>query len=249
MLTVDYDRLGVGAGDRLLDVGCGAGRHALEAARRGAAVVALDADLAELASTRETVTGGAGPGPHPSAPGAVQGDATVLPFADGAFDRIIAAEVLEHVDADGAALSELHRVLRPGGTLAVTVPRWLPERVCWALAEDYHAPAVAGGHVRIYRQGELAAGLREAGLIVTGRHHVHSLHTPYWWLKCAVGVRNDAHPLARTYHRFLVWDMFAAHPAVRLLERALDPLIGKSLVLYTRKPPSSSRPRVLDAAA
>ena len=43
MLTVDYDRLGVGPGDRVLDLGCGFGRHAFEAARRGASVVALDA--------------------------------------------------------------------------------------------------------------------------------------------------------------------------------------------------------------
>ena len=54
-------------------------------------------------------------------------------------------------------MAELARVLRPGGTLAVTVPRWFPERVCWALAEEYHAPAVPGGHVRIYRRRRLAA--------------------------------------------------------------------------------------------
>jgi len=43
MLTVNYDRLGLRPGDRLLDLGCGFGRHAFEAARRGAKVVALDA--------------------------------------------------------------------------------------------------------------------------------------------------------------------------------------------------------------
>src|SRR5205807_8736908 len=48
MLTVDYDRLGLGAGDRLLDLGCGGGRHAFEALRRGARVVALDRDQDEL---------------------------------------------------------------------------------------------------------------------------------------------------------------------------------------------------------
>jgi hypothetical protein len=145
--------------------------------------------------------------------------------------------VLEHIPVDTDAISELVRVLRPGGTMAVTVPRWFPERVCWALSDDYHAPAVPGGHLRIYRQGELAAKLYAAGLHVTGVDHVHSLHTPYWWLRCAVGVANDEHPFTRVYHRFLVWDMTTARRALRALERALDPVIGKSLVLYTRKPP------------
>ena len=53
---------------------------------------------------------------------------------------------------DGAAIGELARVLRPGGTLAVTVPACLAERICWALSDEYHAPFVEGGHVRIYRE-------------------------------------------------------------------------------------------------
>jgi hypothetical protein len=49
-------------------------------------------------------------------------------------------------------------------------------------------------------------------------------------------VGNDDHPLARAYHRLLVWDIMK-HPApTRVAERALNPLIGKSLVLYARKP-------------
>ena len=55
MLTVDYDRLGVGPGDLVLDLGCGFGRHAFEAARRGASVVALDAGPEEVAQVRGTL--------------------------------------------------------------------------------------------------------------------------------------------------------------------------------------------------
>ena len=253
MLTVDYDRLGVQSGDHLLDLGCGGGRHAFEAFRRGAHVVALDRDHDELLGAASILWAmhDAGQAPRRAFGAAVRGDALAVPFPDGSFDRVIAAEVLEHIVTDTDALAELARVLRPGGTIAVTVPRWLPERVCWALAEDYHAPRVAGGHVRIYRQGELTAKLRAAGLTVTGFGHAHSLHTPYWWLKCAVGVTNDAHPLARLYHRFLVWDMTTAAPPVRLLERTLNPVIGKRLVVYASKPAQSAAPvtEVRDAAA
>ena len=48
MLSVDYDRLGLRAGERLLDLGCGGGRHAFEALKRGARVTALDASRGEL---------------------------------------------------------------------------------------------------------------------------------------------------------------------------------------------------------
>ena len=99
----------------------------------------------------------AGTLPAEASGAATNGDATRLPFADGTFDRVIASEVLEHIPDDGAAFAELARVLRPGGTLAVTVPAWLPERICWALSEEYHAPFVEGGHVRIYTERELRA--------------------------------------------------------------------------------------------
>ena len=232
MLTVDYDRLGVRPGERLLDLGCGAGRHAFEAVKRGADVVALDADGSEIKhvalmfdelAPEETGAGAA-----------VQGDAFNLPFPDGAFDRVIAAEVLEHLPADRSAIAELTRVLRPGGTMAVTVPRWFPELVNWALSDDYHT--VEGGHVRIYRRSALEERLREAGLRITGADHAHALHSPYWWLKCAVGVRNDDHPLVKAYHRLLVWDIVSAPPLTRIADRVLNPVIGKSLVLYTEKP-------------
>jgi SAM-dependent methyltransferase len=240
VLTVRYDKLGVGPGDRLLDLGCGAGRHAFEAMRRGAYVVAVDADAAEvkdaaalMAALIETDT--ATIASHGWGR-AITGDALHLPFADATFDRVIAAEVLEHIPADRAAMAELARVLRPGGTMAVTVPRWYPELVNWALSDDYHL--VPGGHIRIYRSRDLTSRLEATGLELYGHHHAHAFHSPYWWLKCAVGVRDDQHPLVRAYHRGLVWDITSPNRAVRAAERILNPGLGKSLVVYLRKPPT-----------
>jgi SAM-dependent methyltransferase len=220
----------------VLDLGCGAGRHAFEAFRRGGRVVAFDADAGELEAVGGMLAAMREAGQDP--PGArarvVRGDATAMPFADGAFDRVIAAEVLEHIPGDQRALHEIARVLRPGGVAAVTVPSWLPERICWSLSDDYHN--VPGGHVRIYTRPELEAKLRAAGLSVGAHHHAHGLHSPYWWLKCAVGVHDDGHPLARAYHRLLVWDIVKRPKVTQLAERALDPVIGKSLVIYAEKP-------------
>ena len=224
-------------------------------ARRGADVVALDTDPSELRTVAGMLAAmrAAGPGEGGCPPGAagaaVLGDATAMPFPDSSFDRVIAAEVLEHIGDDQRAINEVARVLRPGGLAAVTVPSWLPERICWALSTEYHE--VPGGHVRIYTRVELEAKLRRAGLEVGGHHHAHGLHSPYWWLKCAVGVHDDDHPLASAYHRLLVWDIMRKPAVTRIADRALNPLIGKSLVVYATKPAGAApvrRPRSAGSA-
>ncbi|MGA9747020.1 MAG: methyltransferase domain-containing protein [Nocardioides sp.] len=244
MLTVDFDRLGLRPGDRVLDMGCGAGRHSFEMFRRGGDVVAFDQDGDELAGVLDLFGAmrEAGEVPADADADIKQGDALEMPFADGEFDRVVASEVLEHIPDDRTAIAELVRVLRPGGTMAVTVPRWLPEKVCWTLSDAYHE--VEGGHVRIYTGRELVGKLEAAGLVQVGRDHAHGLHAPYWWLKCAVGVDNDQHRLVRAYHQVLVWDIMKRpgySTVTRLAERALNPLIGKSLVLYLRKPQDAAR--------
>ena len=243
MLTADYDCLGVRPGDRLLDLGCGFGRHAFEAARRGAAVVALDAGAHELAGVGATFAAMIEAGELDRAAlraGAVRGDALRLPFPDGAFDRVIASEVLEHIPDDAAAMGELARVLRPGGTLAVTVPRFGPELVNWALSRQYHD--VPGGHVRIYRRAQLTARLRAVGLVPFASHHAHGLHAPYWWLRCLVGPSREDHPAVAAYHKLLVWDIVEGPRVTRLADRLLNPLVGKSYVLYLVKPAVPARP-------
>ncbi len=241
MLTVRFDRLGLQPGDRFLDLGAGLGRHAFQARRLGAQVVAVDRSLAdirqagstllamELEPTEALLAGGR------SAVGV--GDALSLPFADGTFDRVITSEVLEHITDDLGAMREIARVTRPGGSIAVTVPTYLPELVNWALSSEYHAPLSVGGHVRIYRKRQVQDRLRSVGLEVTGHHHAHALHSPYWWLRCAVGLdKADNHRLVKRYHNLLVTDMMKHPWYTDLPERILQPVLGKSLVVYARKP-------------
>ncbi|MCR1781452.1 class I SAM-dependent methyltransferase [Nocardioides carbamazepini] len=246
MLTVDFDRLGLRPGDRVLDMGAGAGRHSFEMYRRGADVVAFDLDAEELEGVRDLFVAmkEAGEVPAGAEADVKQGDALALPFADGEFDRIVCSEVLEHIHDDVAAIRELIRVLRPGGTLAVTVPRWLPEVINWRLSAEYHN--AEGGHIRIYTDHELVDKVTKGGrfndgtpgdaMLFEGKSHTHGLHAPYWWIKCAVGVENDGNPLAKAYHKLLVWEIMKQPKALQLAGKLLDPMIGKSMVLYFRKP-------------
>jgi len=172
LLTVDYDRLGARSGELVLDMGAGAGRHAFESLRRGTRIIALDYSHEELTSVRDLfwAMGEEGEMGKGGAALAVRGDALRLPFADDTFDRIICAEVLEHIADDAGAIRELTRVLKPGGTIAVTVPSWLPEKLCWWLSAEYHAPLATGGHVRIYTEELLRSRLNDAGLEPGQRH-------------------------------------------------------------------------------
>jgi len=235
MLTVDFDRFPVSPGDRVLDMGCGGGRHAFALLRKGADVVALDYSMSEVESVNAMFAAmrEAGEVPADARAVAVRGDAYRLPFPDNAFDVIVAAEVLEHLHDDARVFAELRRVLRPGGRIAVTVPRWFPERVCWALSDAYHQ--VEGGHVRIYRRGQVLGRLRAEKLRPYATHHAHALHSPYWWIKCAVGVDDEQSAPVKLYHRLLVWDIMKAPKLTRIGEALLNPVLGKSLVVYAVK--------------
>jgi SAM-dependent methyltransferase len=240
VLTVDYDRLDLRPGMTVLDLGCGEGRHAFEAYRRGASVVAVDWGVPEVETTKRWLgaiaeageAGEVGDGVAPRYE-VVRGDLLALPFPDASVDRVIASEVLEHIPDDVTALAEIFRVLKPGGRVAVTVPRYGPERICWALSDAYHANE--GGHIRIYRADVLRTRLASVGLTPGDSHHAHALHAPFWWLKCAVGVDRD-NAAVRAYHRLLVWDLTKRPWPTRTAERLLDPLFGKSLVVYADKP-------------
>ena len=237
MLTLRFENLELKPGDLILDAGAGFGRHAFEAARRGARVVALDYAADEVVTTRNTFAAMAAAGEITADRfvSGLRGDATRLPFADNTFDCVVTSEVLEHIQADTAAIAELFRVLKPGGVLGATVPTWWPEKINWMLSDEYHAPKSVGGHVRIYSATELKAKLRSAGFQIEGQHHAHALHSPYWWLRCAVGPKNENHRAVAAYRRLLEWDIIRRPRSMQIAERVLSPVLGKSYVVYARK--------------
>jgi ubiquinone/menaquinone biosynthesis C-methylase UbiE len=232
MQTVDVKRLSLKPGSRVLDAGCGSGRHICEAFRsRGVDVIGIDLKRDDIVTTRNflsLMTDG-------SSGFSMVAMATItrLPFQDGVFDAVICSEVLEHVDNHKTAVTELLRVLKPGGNLAVSVPRFWPERICWAISKPYRE--ALGGHIRIYKNNELQRLIEDAGAKCWKVSHKHALHAPYWWLKCIVGHKNEDFLLVNLYKKFLEWEIIRRPPLLGMLDTLLSPIVSKSVVFYAKK--------------
>jgi SAM-dependent methyltransferase len=235
VITVDLRRFKLNTGERLLDIGCGSGRHTAAAIEHpGITAIGADRNPQHLYEARDRLD------LHQRLAARACGrwallaaDVRSLPFIDESFDGIVCSEVLEHIVDDRAAVTEILRVLKSGRCLAVSVPRRWPEKICWRLSKEYRQSS--GGHVRIYEHRRLRAMIESAGASCRRIHWSHSLHSPYWWLKCLVGPERRDHRLVNLYHRFLTWDLMEKPGATRFLEKLLNPLLGKSVVMYFRK--------------
>ncbi|MGE0881440.1 MAG: class I SAM-dependent methyltransferase [Acidimicrobiia bacterium] len=177
---VDYlvDALGLGPGARLLDVGCGPGRHSFEFARRGIEVVGLDISERFVRIARDGAPRGAR---------FVRGDARHLPFVS-AFDAAVSLcqggfGLLDGVEDDTSVLAGIHRALKPGGRLALSAfsayfqVRYLEESVFDADSGINHEHTSIRSetgqdrtvelHTTCYTPRELRLILRQAGFVVT----------------------------------------------------------------------------------
>ena len=231
--TVNFDTLRLRDEDRILDLGCGEGRHAITAYMlKNVESVGIDLSLDDLQTTKQRFGEFADPDNTNKSLVISVANGYQLPFADHSFDKVICSEVLEHIPDYKAVLAEIERVLKPGGVFAVSVPRFFPEWVCWQFSDAYHE--VEGGHIRIFRASKLRQDVEKFGFVHYNRHHAHSLHVPYWWLKCIFWREegeDEAYPVKR-YHDFLVWDLMKQPKLTFWLDKLLNPILGKSVVMY-----------------
>jgi len=233
MLTADYRLLAVKPGQKILDAGCGAGRHCFEAFRRGMEVYALDYSLEEVkkvmyslaaAEAKDKANGGKWQ--------MLTGDVHSLPFADNCFDRIICAEVVEHTWEDTRVLKELARILKPRGRIAITTPTYFTEYAYDKLSPLYFTNP--GGHIRKFLPKELAEKIKMTGLNIYATRFAHGYHSAYWLLRCIFGLENENHPVAKAYRWALVQTFYS--PMMFKLEKVFDYICPKSIIFYAWKP-------------
>jgi 2-polyprenyl-3-methyl-5-hydroxy-6-metoxy-1,4-benzoquinol methylase len=231
--TIDFHKLDLKKDDCLLDAGCGVGRHSLLAYRDyPVRVVGIDLSFDDVFVAQQRAQGFESHVP-PATLHFSQSNACQLPFADATFDKVICSEVLEHVPDYHMFIAELVRVLKPGGKLALSVPKYFPEKVCWLLSRQY--PELAG-HVRIFTVNELVRATEAFDLVLQNSHSAHALHTPYWWLRSLFFNRGENFLPVKQYQSFIDWQLFKAPMWLDYVEKLFNPLLGKSNVFYFKSP-------------
>jgi SAM-dependent methyltransferase len=178
--------LSAGPGPAVLNGGAGQGTLSRKLADHGFEVTSTDVSPAAVEVLRQR---GAGE--------TLEADLTALPFENERFDAAVLGEVLEHIDDDRRALEEVHRVLRPDGVLALSVP---------ANPKLYGPSDVWAGHVRRYTRPELLETCSAAGFIV---------HRCLGW----------GFPLSRLYHRH-VYERYLDRRGPAAPQRRHRPLVG-----------------------
>lgn len=234
IVNVDFRRhFHLQPNERVLDLGCGNGRHTLEAARYPVRVVGLDFSADDLRAAKFMYDDLKRRGEAKGRADFVLGDAQNLPFKDGAFDKSLCTEVFEHIPDDRRGIAEFIRVTKPGAPVAVSVPNYWPETMFWKLSWGYwHTP---GGHVRRYKPGEMWRILEQSQMDVHFQRNRHSFQAVYWFLRCLFGIDNENFLPVKTFFRFINWHHGRRIKLLERVEATANLVIGKDMILYGRK--------------
>lgn len=215
--------------DKILDVGCGDGSHSLFCGRLGAAVVFADIDAARVDALAKRFNDY---GLH-HCEGLVT-DTAPLPIKDCTFDKVIATEVLEHVDDPRSFMEELVRVGKPGAQYLLAVPGEASESVQQVLAPPAYFEKP--NHIRIFRAQQFEDLVKTSGLIVESQHTYGFYHSIWWSLfwTCDHDLSEPWHPLLHQWTD--LWKNILNSRDGAKIKRALDRALPKSQVLVARKP-------------
>ena len=233
MLTFNLTKYELNESGIMLDVGCGEGRHIFGIMQEHPEMkcIGLDMDNDSLHKAEE----GYEYFKSISNVGAefLKGSAYSLPFLDNSLDLIVCSEVLEHLHQYNDAVKEIHRVLKPGGKFYASVPDSWPEKICWALSKDYQNQP--GGHLRIFNQSGLVSEIEESGFKFLSSDRFHSIHAPYWWLRCFFWNTQDSNFVVNGYKKMLERHILKKPFFLDFIDKIFNPFLGKSFSMYFEK--------------
>ena len=228
--NIDHKFFPFGDGAKILDIGSALGDHSIALKQAGCQVSALEIDpnLVEKFKKR------------PEAKGIEikQGDARKMPYEDSSFDGAILLEVIEHIPGTEQLLSEIQRVLKPGGVLCIAVPTSYTEKLYWRLHSKYASNAT---HFKIFSKNELRELIKAAGLEIRAIQNRNFVAAVSWTFHAALHSNSDhtgaihehlwvdrmLDPFFRTWSKTPV-----ANKGLGLAKR----YIGKSWYIYAQKP-------------
>ena len=156
-----------------------------------------------------------------------------MPFQNNSLDLVVCSEVLEHLHHYNDAVKEIHRVLKPGGKFYASVPASWPEKICWALSKDYQNQP--GGHLRIFNQSKLISEISEVGFTFLSSDRFHSIHAPYWWIRCFFWNTQDSNIIVKLYKKILERHILKKPFLLDFIDKILNPFMGKSFSMYFEK--------------
>lgn len=218
----------IAAEDSVLDIGCGDGPFAQFCAEQGAEVIFADIDPHKVASVENLLKQSRARSVMP-----LVTDANPLPLPDERVNRVIAMEVLEHVDDPAQFIKELVRVGKPGALYLFTVPDALGEQVQKHLAPDSYFQHP--NHIRIFERAQFEQLVRDAGLQIEHKS-TYGFYWVIWWSMfwaCKQDLSPPWHPLLESWHN--TWSLLLSLPDGPRIKKALDETMPKSQLIIARK--------------
>jgi len=219
----------IDAEDVVLDIGCGDGQFSQFCAARGAAIIMADIDDERLQKAKIELLK-----VNPRALQTIATDANPLPLAAGTASKIIAMEVLEHVDDPDQFMREIVRVGQSGARYLISVPDPILEHLQKSLAAPsyYEKP----NHVRIFQRDEFLSLINRSGLIVE-QQTSYGFYWSMWWMffwACKQDLAPPWHPLLENWKK--TWGALLDTPQGPQIKKILDDFMPKSQAIIARKP-------------
>jgi ubiquinone/menaquinone biosynthesis C-methylase UbiE len=215
--------------DTVLDVGSGDSPFLHFCAMQGAAVTFVDIDRDKARLMSERLKGSPAKSIAP-----IVGDASFLPLQGASMSKVIAMEVMEHVDDPHSFLKELVRVGRPGCQYLITVPDPVAENLQKQLAPDSYFQKP--NHIRIISREEFKGYIEKAGLIIEHNKY-YGFYWSIWWIffwACKQDLSPPWHPLLESWTE--TWKRLLSIDEGRKIKKILDRFMPKSQAVIAKKP-------------